>query len=107
MKKRAKVPRDEMVLARLIQVTKARGLVACRGETYRDSRGNRLPSDKGAVACCALGAADLARLSIIGTGIVAGNDGRDYVTVFDDTRLSVIDRSGYDIGRSFYDACKR
>ena len=100
-KKSTNPPRDELTLARLIQVTKARGLRACRGAEFRDLKGQACgPED--AVACCAFGAAEFARLTLECT-VVEGNDDKAYPFVDYPLRFM----SHYDIGRCFYDACKR
>lgn len=89
-------PPDELILAKMIQSAKARGLRACRGPAYDDLD---TPS-----ACCALGAWWLGGVNclpptidgeVVG-GIASGNDMPDADWVGDGP--------GADIGRAFQDA---
>ena len=91
------VPRDEMMLAKMIQNAKALGLKRTRDANYRSADGEACYGFDNATSCCAIGAALITNLSV---GIWAddGNDGAPP----DDQHLD-----GYDVGRSWYHAMGR
>lgn len=98
------IAKAELLLAKMIQSAKARGLKACKGSFYQ-RRGERLgPSEsKKADACCALGAFRLDEptsdpgLSV--SGITFGNDHPD-----SDAVLAPSTWLGIAVGAAFQDA---
>lgn len=98
----SRVPSYELLLARLIQETKARGLRATAGAYYRNRRGKPC-TEAEAVACCVNGAACLGSKRphtnvgwyALASGSASGNDG-----------CPLAFGPGYALGQAYYDACK-
>lgn len=95
------VPRDELILARLIQNAAARGLKSCRGAYYKNEDDVDVCA-RDATRCCAMGAAMLTPKLCPPTAIIIGNDAKGNnptPEIADDKWLSA-----YTIGAAFYEA---
>lgn len=103
------IPKDELLLAKLIQNAEAFGLVSCQGANFRRNGGysSSLRTDD-ATACCALGASQMAsdtRAEIISYDYVAsGNDADVYMDC--PAALRDNELSGFTIGAAFQLALK-
>lgn len=93
------VPEDEIVLAKMIQSAKARGLKPTCGAFYRDAGGSWTNNPSEAVECCAVGAWMLDEGSDAPLNVVHGNDG----IIVPDLGANF---SGLSIGAAFQDAMR-
>jgi hypothetical protein len=103
-----KIPEDEMLLAKLIQNAKSRGLGWCSGALYLTPYGEPRANPVTANRCCAIGAANLdpeTRAEVESYGFVAhGNDNGAHVRWYSENSMRPAD--GETLGWAFRLAMK-
>lgn len=108
MKSNDKIPKDEMLLAKMIQNTKARGMKAHRGSYYLTPDGYKYSLTTttldSAIGCCAVGAcwleSDTEAISDEFGDLITGNDSTA------DTWSAFASDEGETVGYAFQQACK-